>query len=577
VGHPATSQGLFGARDDTTPTDAERDRAGAATVADPTTEFASTVLQAHPDALDSLPLSEPEPPAEPASADVAAMPTMSQVGRYLLKRQLGRGGLGTVYEAWDPLLSRTVAVKTLQFDTDTPTRVSLDRLFLNEARAVAGLSHPYIVTVYDAGLSAHGVYIAMARLRGRDLREALASGWRPTPLQAAVLVRRVADALAYAHARGVVHCDIKPANIFLTRKDKPTVLDFGIARVAHGASSAAQALDGLIAGSPHYLAPEQLQGGTIDGRTDVYALGVVLYELLTGRKAFDGETLEQITDAVAQGPTPVAHELNPEVPAKLSALVAQAMARDPADRPGGAAELSQALRAWQADQPAPAGASHPTAGRPRRAGLAIAAVAVVAFVGLGGWLVSRPGAPTPSVPAAAPVAAAVPLAEPVAPHPNDPTLLAATLPPMADAASAVAGSASAALPLSVDGAADGAGGDGAAALADAPSPGPATKPTRPKPVKRVASKPAKADTASAKPSPKPPVGLTKGTVRLAISPWGQVEVNGKPMGVTPPLSRLELTEGLHIITIRNGDFPPYTTEVEVKADQPVSIRYRFGS
>jgi serine/threonine protein kinase len=190
-----------------------------------------------------------------------------------------------VHEAWDPLLSRTVAVKTLQFNVDTRlARVSLDGLFLNEARAVAGLSHPNIVTVHDAGLSAHGVYIAMERLHGRDLRQALAQGWRPTPWQAAQLVRRVADALAYAHAHGVVHCDIKPANIFLSKRDKPKVLDFGIARVAHGA--ALPALDGLVAGSPHYLAPEQLQGGTVDARTDIHALGVVFYELLTGRKAF---------------------------------------------------------------------------------------------------------------------------------------------------------------------------------------------------------------------------------------------------------------------------------------------------
>ena len=190
--------------------------------------------------------------------DPSDAPTLSHIGRYALKRPLGVGGLGTVYEAWDPMLSRMVAVKTLQFDIDTPTRVSLDGLFLNEARAVASLNHPHIVTVHDAGLSAHGVYIAMERLHGRDLRQALARGWRPSPTSAAQLARRVADALAYAHARGVVHCDIKPANIFLSAKGKPTVLDFGIARVAHGA--AVPALDGLIAGSPHYLAPEQLQG-----------------------------------------------------------------------------------------------------------------------------------------------------------------------------------------------------------------------------------------------------------------------------------------------------------------------------
>ena len=241
--------------------------------------------------------------ATAVSADDFARPTLQSIGRYALKQQLGQGGLGTVFEAWDPLLSRMVAVKTLQFDIDTPSRVSLDALFLNEARAAAGLNHSHIVTVHDAGLSAHGVYIAMERLRGRDLRQALQSGWQPSPAEAALLVRRVADALAYAHARGVVHCDIKPANIFLTRRDRPKVLDFGIARVAHHA--ALPALDGVVAGSPHYQAPEQLQGANVDARTDIYSLGTVLYELLTGRKAFDGDSLEQIRDAVAlHDPTP---------------------------------------------------------------------------------------------------------------------------------------------------------------------------------------------------------------------------------------------------------------------------------
>ncbi|MBC7940461.1 MAG: serine/threonine protein kinase, partial [Chitinophagaceae bacterium] len=278
-------------------------------------------------------------------------PTLSHVGRYALKSQLGEGGLGQVHEAWDPLLSRTVAVKTLQFNLPPATRASLDGLILNEARAAAGLSHAHIVTVHDAGLSAHGVYIAMERLHGRDLRQALATGWLPSPRSAAQLVRRVADALAYAHARGVVHCDIKPANIFLVGRDKPKVLDFGIARVAHG--PAAPALDGLVAGSPHYLAPEQLQGGTIDARVDIHALGAVFYELLTGRKAFGGDSVAQITTAVLTNHPPPAHELRPGVPEALSAVATRAMAREPGDRFGSAAEMSAALRRWCDEQSAP--------------------------------------------------------------------------------------------------------------------------------------------------------------------------------------------------------------------------------
>jgi serine/threonine protein kinase len=285
---------------------------------------------------DSLPA-----PGEPSLRDT---PTLSRVGRYELKGPLGFGGLGQVHEAWDPLLSRSVAVKTLHFEHEGAANTPLDALFLNEARAAAGLTHPHIVTVHDAGLSPQGVYIAMERLKGRDLRQALVQGWQPTPWQAAQLTRRIADALAYAHAKGVVHCDIKPANIFLDRRDRPKLLDFGIARIAH--RNAPRGLEGLVMGSPHYLAPEQLQQGLPDARTDIYALGVVLYELLTARKAFHGDTLEQITAAVLSNHPAPAHEVRQGIPRALGLIASRAMAKEPAQRYSSAGEMAGELRRW---------------------------------------------------------------------------------------------------------------------------------------------------------------------------------------------------------------------------------------
>jgi len=560
------------------------------------TEFAATVASLPPEAEAVAPASLPPAPvatgkasdllqrAGPDSGLLDSQPstldptiehslTLSHIGRYAIKGPLGQGGLGQVHEAWDPLLSRTVAVKTLQFDVGMTERVSLDDLFLNEARAAAGLSHPHIVTIHDAGLSAQGVYIAMERLYGRDLRQALASGWQPTPAQAAQLIRRVADALAYAHARGVVHCDIKPANIFLCRNDRPKVLDFGIARVAH--SSALALLDGLVAGSPHYLAPEQLKGGTVDARTDIHALGVVFYELLAGRKAYSGDTVEQISVAVLTNHPAPAHELRSGVPPLLSAIAAKAMAREPSQRFSSAALMAVELRRWADHQPPaePSPASDSLPGlEPAQAGTAPVAAAPPANA----WRrASRPG---PRVAAAAGLGIAALWALTNWPRHNEPV----SSPAQAELKPAAAVSATAAAPLgeaatpaaqTPDPAARNPGRATAVAARDsagtetrpkpaAPSPALRQPPARPREVRQAA------------PLAAEPVAT--GTLQLAISPWGQVEVNGSPAGTTPPLTRLTLPEGTHTITVRNEDFPPFITTVQVTAEKPATVRHRFA-
>jgi len=494
------------------------------------------------------PTASESPPAEGGDAAAGGQAlTIGHIGRYALKQQLGEGGLGTVYAAYDPILSRTIAVKTLHLSVAEGDRATLDALFLNEARAAAGLNHPNIVTVYDAGLSEQGVYIAMERLRGRDLRQLLANGWRPDIVQTAQIMRRVCDALSYAHSKGVIHCDIKPANIFMVGRTLPKVVDFGIARVAHGQDI--PALEGVVAGSPHYLAPEQLRGESIDRRCDVYALGAVMYELLTHRKAFDGKSLQEIMNAVEHGRPLPPHELRPEVPKVLSDVAMRAIAHDPAQRYRSARQMSQALKEWL-EAEAEIGTEDGSQVRPGKRRLFVAALAASTAIGVvAGWQLLGGGD--------SPIHGAD-----TGPPPSDTAI--APPPPASSVAAAVATSP----PMPADSAAA----TPAAATEPETPPAVSAKPTRPHTVAKLPPRERETPVRATKPAP-----AATGVVQLAVAPWGQIEVDGKGAGVTPPLAQLTLPVGDHVITIRNSDFAPRTVSVRVQADQPVVVRHRFGS
>jgi eukaryotic-like serine/threonine-protein kinase len=275
--------------------------------------------------------------------------TIGVVGRYALKYKISEGGLGCVYAAHDPLLSRLIAIKTLNLEIASEQREAFNAQFLNEARAAGSLSHPNIVTVFDAGVSEQGPYLAMELLRGKDLHQLRLEGWRPTKYQAALLVRRVADALSYAHAKGVIHRDIKPANIFMVGRTQPRILDFGIARIAQQHDT--PAADALVGGSPYYMSPEQIAQTHTDKRCDVYSLGVVLYELLTDTRPFRGNSLDEITQAVLTHQPPLAHVLEASVPQVLSEIAAKAMQKKPEDRYSSVRALSRELRRWIESEP----------------------------------------------------------------------------------------------------------------------------------------------------------------------------------------------------------------------------------
>ncbi|MEU7054616.1 protein kinase [Streptomyces sp. NPDC046197] len=255
-------------------------------------------------------------------------------GRYRLTRRLGRGGMAEVFAAEDVRLGRTVAVKLLRADlAEDP--VSKAR-FTREAQSVAGLNHHAIVAVYDSGEDYVGgqsvPYIVMELVEGRTIRDLLLNAEAPGPEQALIIVSGVLEALAYSHQHGIVHRDIKPANVIITDNGAVKVMDFGIARALHGASTT-MTQTGMVMGTPQYLSPEQALGKAVDHRSDLYATGCLLYELLSLRPPFTGETpLSVVYQHVQDIPVPPSQTSDGACPPELDGLVMRSLAKEPDDR-----------------------------------------------------------------------------------------------------------------------------------------------------------------------------------------------------------------------------------------------------
>jgi tetratricopeptide (TPR) repeat protein len=270
----------------------------------------------------------------------------ASVGPYRILEKLGSGGMGDVYLAEDARLHRRVALKTLA-GPGSQAAGARQRL-LREARAAARLNHPNIAAIYDVIETDDSAHIVMEYVEGEALSDRLARGPLP-PDQVADLAFQLCDAIAAAHAQAVIHGDLKPGNVLLTRDGKAKVLDFGLAKAPSGPGPVAGGeptldADGHLLGTPAYMAPEQLRREKVDQRTDLYSLGVMLFELLTAQRPFKGDGVLQLGLAILNDPTPTPQEALPAVPAALSAIVSRAMAREPADRFQSAVEMREALR-----------------------------------------------------------------------------------------------------------------------------------------------------------------------------------------------------------------------------------------
>jgi eukaryotic-like serine/threonine-protein kinase len=265
-----------------------------------------------------------------------------KLGRYLVQSELGRGAMGVVYKATDSVLERTVAVKTVNMALERDGADRYEARFYQEARAAGGLNHPNIVTVYDVGKSGEVVFMAMEYIEGPELRTLIVEG-RPMPVSRALAIAaQVADGLAYAHQHGVVHRDVKPANIMVPTDGPVKITDFGIARMRSAASELTQT--GVMLGSPKYMSPEQVIGKRADHRSDLFSLGVILYEMLTGTTPFNGENVTALMYQIVNFAPPAPSALNGAVPVMADYIVAKMLAKAMEERYQSAADLSRDLR-----------------------------------------------------------------------------------------------------------------------------------------------------------------------------------------------------------------------------------------
>lgn len=484
-----------------------------------------------------------------------------RIGRFVYESEIGQGSVGIVYLFRDPMIGRKVAIKVLNPKLPASQRQLFEKHFIQEARAAGRLNHPNIVTVYDADKTGDLLFIVMEYLEGKELSEMLASGHQFTYKQIADMIGRIANALDYAHENGVIHRDIKPANIFIVGSSTPKVLDFGIASASRQLSDADstigqdQVSERRLLGTPNYMSPEQAKSATVDARTDIFSLGVMFYQLLCGQLPFKGADVPGILHAIIHDAAIPPQAIKADVPLRLARIAAKALAKKPDDRYQRASDMARDLNRFlekERTERIIAKIQNPEQGKvvaakeekvATKPGLSsrhiMAAAGGILVIGLTLWFTLKPSKPQP-VPAPIaiqalqvdPVAAslAVPMVNKTT-ETNTAPIVAVEEPEVIKAAA-----------------------PDKKALAAA----------------KLAAK-AKSAQVLAKAEPAP---ISLGVVQIAVSPWGEVFVDGQAKGIAPPLTKLNLSIGKHKIEIKNGD-DNYAATVEVNAEKEVKIAHRF--
>jgi serine/threonine-protein kinase len=310
-------------------------------VAPPSPSAARGPVAAAPTRLVAVASAAKPPTADPVSAEAEGLP-IRQLGRYRLEREIGRGAMGVVYLGRDMAINRLVAIKAIPLASEFSDSELHDARvrFFREAETAGRLNHPNIVTIYDVGEEAGLAYIAMEHLKGRHMSDYATSHQLLEPRKILELIGRTADALGFAHKQQVVHRDIKPANLMYDpASDVLKITDFGIARITGAGSTRT----GIVLGTPSFMSPEQLEGRTVTGHSDLFSLGVSLFQLLTGQLPFSADSMTGLMQQIAEAPHPPLRAFRPDLPACVESVLDRALAKNPDSRFDTGAQMAAAL------------------------------------------------------------------------------------------------------------------------------------------------------------------------------------------------------------------------------------------
>ena len=531
--------------------------------------------------------------------------SIQKLGRYQIVSEVGKGAMGTVYKAIDPLIERTVAIKAINLDLSKEELASFEERFYREAKSAGQLSHPNIVTIYDIGETDNVAYIAMEFLEGQSLRELLDSGAVLAIDRISRIAAQVAEGLAYAQKHGIVHRDIKPANIVITRSGVVKITDFGIAHMP----SASRTQAGMVLGSPKYMSPEQVVGKTVDGRSDVFSLGVMLYEMLTGQSPFAGDNISTIMYRILNE-TPLNPSIvNARIPLAFDTIITKALAKRPEDRYQTAKEMARDLKNYPSLNPAaPVRQIYPKNDLKKSARDDVSHVpASPLFHDELVTILKAPDSPSELIGESPQtltksvkrnyvlyggvtlLAAAFVLTVWLGKNNGDQLIVAepANSSIRGSNTTTIAGNDSTPSPPPMGSVSDNSEkpppiklqSEVASPLLDKPAVTVTTinklpdKPDDKSLLKESVATPA-SDFSESKIQTSATIG-NESTVQFAVTPWGEIYLDGVKVGISPPLKELKVSAGKHTIEIRNLNFSPYSETLELGASSVKKIKYKF--